>query len=165
MRVPDTLIRVSGSAIREKVFGVTEAQLREKFPEGPDLDEALSLLPTEEEQEFMEIYQSSMPQLARLRRKLSVCLEAEVTEMSEDVLVYEFAGKSYRLESPKNAFRICTAVEKGTPEGFAEMVAQGCVSIDGKALTDVRGGAGLAVDELRLMMSMADRFFFQTYLG
>lgn len=163
MKIPDKLIRVSRASIYEKRFDVTEDQILEQF-KGEELDAAIALLPTTEEREFMAIYRSEMPELARLRRKISVCLDAEVTELSDDVVEYEYAAKKFRVSSPKNAFRICTVLDKGITEGFAELCAQGSVLVNGSPLTDIKKDASLGVDELQLLIKISSKFFFLTYL-
>lgn len=163
MRIPDKLIRVSRESIYSKRFDVTEEQLIANL-DGKELEEAIAFIPTDEEREFMEIFNSRIPQLARLQRKMSVCLDAEVTELSEEYVSYEYAGKTFRISAPKNAYRICTALDKGISDGFAEMCSQGVVEVSGKAILDVKRDSSLGVDELKLMMKISSKFFFQTYL-
>ena len=163
MKVPEKLILVSRKSIYEKRFDITEEQILEHY-QGDDLDAAIASLPTEDEKEFMKIYRSEMPELARFRRKISVCLDAEVKELSDDLVEYEYAGKVFKITSPKNAFRICTALDKGITEGFAELCLQGSISVDGKQIMDVRKDSSIAVDELQLLIKISSKFFFLTYL-
>lgn len=160
MKMPE-LVTVSKQSFLEKVFGVSEEALREKFGDGPELEEARKLLPTEDEIKFREIYTSSIPQLARLQRKMSVCLDVEVIGMSESFVEFEYGEKIYRLNSPTNAFKICMALEKNTLSGFAEMIEQKCIMVDG-APAELNK---LEVDEIRLLSQVADKFFFQTFMA
>jgi len=142
MKIPDTLIRVSKDA-------------------GKKTNEDL----TDEEKEFFEIYNSTMPELRRLQYKMSVCLEAEVSELTHDCVTYSYEGNTFRIEAPKNAFKICGALEKGTLDALAEMCAQKCVKMNGRLITDVRKDGVMLVDELQLLSKIVARFFFQIYTG
>jgi len=163
MQVPTELIKVSRSSIMKKLFDTTEEKMKERL-KGEELKKALSLLPSKDEARFMEIYQSSIPQLARIQRKMSVCLEAEVLELKNDLLIYEFAGKLFTLKAPSNSFRISEALDVSLHEGFSELCKESCVLVDNVFIKDP-DKSGLEVDELRLLVRMANKFFFQIYLA
>ena len=119
MKVFDKLIRVSKAAINEKHFGpdFTREVLEAKLT-GEDLEKALALLPTEDEQDFMTIFKSGVAGLARLQRKMSVCLDVEVLELEDDRVKYDYAGNIYEIREPKNAFKICTELDKSSLDAF-----------------------------------------------
>lgn len=170
MKVFDKLIRVSKASINEKLFGdeYTRENLEAKLT-GEALEKALALLPTETEQEFMNVFKSNIAGLARLQRKMSVCLDVEVTEMEEDRIVYEYADKFYEIKEPKNAFKICTELEKSSLDAFVEVCRQKCFSeIDkegnSKVIDDIKKDGAIKLDALNLAVKVCDKFFFRTFI-
>lgn len=162
MKIPDQLIRVSRASILGKTFNVTEEEIRAKLT-GADLTKALAELPTEEERQWMEIFESTMPELARLKRKISVCLDAEVSELTDDCVSYTYGENTFRLEMPRNAYKICMAIEKDVMSAVAEMCAQRCVKMNGKVIGDIKKDGVMLVDEMQLLVRIASKFFFQIF--
>lgn len=162
MKLPE-LIKVSKASITTKLFEIAPEKLASLSKE--ELDKVTPLLPTEEEKAFMEIYQSNAPQLVRLQRKMSVCLDVEVLELSDDKVSYEYGEKTFSIEEPKNAFRICSALEKSRLEAFSEMALQGCFFVGGTQVTNLKDTKEVATDEIMTALKVADKFFFQTFLG
>lgn len=160
MKVFDKLILVSKASIDEKRF-LSETELAKLSK--ADLKKITPFLPSEEEKDFYEVYSSKMPQLARLQRKMSVCLDVEVTELEEEKLVFIYGPSTYTLIDPGNAFQICRALEKSSLDALAEMASQGCVLRDGEPLTNIKNGH-VKIDELKLLEKVASKFFFQTFL-
>lgn len=171
MKVFDRLIKVSKASINEKLFG--KDYTREKLEatlEGEDLEKALALLPTEEEQEFMDVFKSNIAGLARLQRKMSVCLDVEVLDLENDRIKYEYADKVYEIREPKNAFRICTELEKSSLDAFVEVCKQRCFSEftkEGteKVIDDIKKDGAIKLDALNLAVKVCDKFFFQTFIA
>lgn len=155
----DELIKVSRSSFLNKVFDVSESEVREKFS-GKDLEEALALLPTKEELEFKRIFESTAPELERLRRKISVCLLAEVTELTSEKVEYLFNDKTVTVLSPSNSYNVFEKLQESRLAALQEMVKQGCVKSNGVDV-DINK---MAIDELGLLNLVVDRFFFQIYL-
>lgn len=160
MKTYDQLIKVSKKSILTKVFKVDVEKLS---PE--ELEKAKPFLPTEDEKDFMEVYESNIPQLARLQRKMSVCLDVEVLELEESKIVFEYGDSKYTILEPKNAFRTCVALDKGKYEAFSEIVLQGCVLKNDVEVRSVKENSILAVDEINLLVSVTDKFFFRTFLA
>jgi len=154
------MIIVSRESINKKLFGVTEEELREKL-KGAELEEALSLLPTDEEKEWMKIFQSNAPELARIRRKMSVCLDAEIEVLEDNRIVYSYCGVPYEIKAPINSFKILRALESSKIDALEEMSRQACLKKDGKDI-DLKSEP---VDSLKLMRLITDKFFFQIYLA
>jgi len=157
----EVLIKVSRSAINTKLFNVTEAELRAKL-KGDELTSALALLPTDEEREFMRIFTSTAPELARVQRKMSVCIEAEVRVLESHRVAYEYAGRVFDILAPLNSFRISEALEKGKHAAVSEMIKQGRITDEARTLTH-EDAKGLDVDEVNLLIKITDRFFFQIF--
>ena len=82
------LLRVSKASFFNARFETSEKELRANL-KGDELKQAIKELPTEEEQQFYKIFKSQAPELERIKRKLSVCLEAEVTKLEDDLVEYQ----------------------------------------------------------------------------
>jgi hypothetical protein len=165
MKVFDKLIKVSKASINEKLFGkeYTKERLEAEL-EGEDLQKALALLPTEEEQDFMDIFKSNIAGLARLQRKMAVCLDVEVLELEDDRVKYEYAGNTYEIREPKNAFKICTELEKSSLDAFVEVCKQKCFSENDKVIDEVKKDGAIKLDALNLAVKVCDKFFFRTFI-
>lgn len=153
------LVRVSRESINQKVFGVTEQDLRERL-NGDELKASLKLLPTQDEADWYALFNTSAPEAQRLRRKCSVCIDAEVESLDDNKVVYTYGGKRFEVEGPKNAYRVSQALERGKHEALTEMIAQGCITVDGAKSTQ----ATLQVDEIQLILTIVDKFFFMIYI-
>ena len=162
MKVFNELLLVSKESILSKIFDIDQ----EKFEKLPDSEkeEAKKLFPTESEKNFMTVFRSTSPQLARLQRKMSVCLDVEVIEYDFNKITFTYAGNTYKLLSPKNAYRICQALETDSFTALKEMGKQGCIFINEKQILDVTQDNALEVDELRIIEKVVDKFFFQTFI-
>lgn len=162
MKVFNDLILVSKESILNKVFDID----MEKYEKLSDKEKEIAKVsfPTEVEKDFMTVYRSTAPQLARLQRKMSVCLYVEVLEFSFDHIIFTFAGNKYKIVSAKNAYRICKAIDKGMLEAVQELCVQGCVTVNDKPITDIMGEGILQIDEIQLLRNVAEKFFFQTFL-
>ena len=160
MKVFDRLIRVSKASIVEKLFDVDTSKLSKK-----ELKKVQPFLPTEEEADFMHVYRSNLPELARLQRKMSVCLLVEVKELEEEKVSFMYGRDTFTLTDPVDSFRIATALDRdnGTLEAVAEMAAQKSILKNGQPVENVKAG-GLKIDELKTVQDVASRFFFQTFL-
>jgi len=154
------MIIVSRESISKKLFNITEEKIRTELS-GDELAEALLLLPNEEEKQWMKIFRSTAPELARIQRKMSVCLDAEVTVLEDNIVKYKYADTEYEILSPVNSFKILRAIEKDKSSAFEELSKQGCLKKEGKEV-DLKTEP---FDALNLMFKIADKFFFQIYLG
>lgn len=166
MKVFDKLIKVSKASINEKLFGpeFTKEKLEATLA-GEELEKALALLPTQEEQDWMDVFKSNVAGLARLQRKMSVCLDVEVLELEEDRIRYEYADKVYEIREPKNAFRVCTELDKSSLDAFVEVCRQKCFFENEKIIDDIKKDGAIKIDALKLAQKVCDKFFFQTFIG
>lgn len=163
MEVFDKLILVSKESILEKRFGVDKEAYEKLSQKEKDL--ANIKFPTVDEENFMKVFKSTAPQLARLQRKMSICLDVEVKEYDFDKVVFTYSGNDYTLLAPKNAYRICKSIEDGGLEALQEMCKQGCILVNEKVVDDIQTEKSiLQVDEIRLLKGVAEKFFFQTFL-
>lgn len=156
--IPDRLILVSKAAISEKRFftpdqlaSFTKSQLKELEP----------FLPSEDEKQWHAIYNSKSPQVMRLQRKMSVCLDVEVTELEETRITFLYGEHSYTLTEPENSFKLCQILDRTSSDldGLVEMFNQGCVLRNGEPIQI----KALKIDETRLLEKVAGKFFFQIY--
>lgn len=155
------MLKISRRSLLEKRFDVTEEEIRAKF-KGAELASALELLPTPEEKEWMKVFTHNAPEREREKRKMSVCLDMEVSELEDDRVSGTYSGLKITITAPKNPFKICRELEKSKYDAFSELCKQHCVEIDDKPLIPEKTTYG--VDVLSLCMQVADRFFFQTYI-
>ena len=153
------LIKVSRNSFFNKLFDVTEKELREKL-KGDELDAALKQLPDETELEFMKIWRSAAPELARLQRKMSVCFDAEIQELEEDKISYLYNNKLFSVTSPSNSFSVSKKLDLSRHDALIEMNNQSCINVN----TKVPDLARLEIDELNLLILIVSKFFFQIYL-
>lgn len=149
------LIRVSRRSYLNALFETSEKELKSKLS-GKELQEHLKLLPSKEEEEFNKIFISKAPELVRIQRKMSICIYAEVSILENNLFEYSYAGKVFRVEGPKNSFIVSRKLELGRHDAVLEMSSQSCILVDGKK-DDI---VNLDLDELNLLISMIDRFFF-----
>ena len=160
--IPNELVHVSKQSILTKHFGI-DMKAFEKLSD-TEKEEAKKVIPTSEEEKFMEIFKSDIPQLARLQRKMSVCLDVEVLKYDFDFVEFNFSGNIFRIESGKNAYRICKALEKDYLEGLQELCKQGCILKDGSPITDIKENTTLQIDEIQILKLVSTKFFFQMFL-
>jgi len=156
------MIIVSREKINKKIFSpeFTEEKIRAELT-GDELDATLLLLPDDNEKEWMKIFRSTAPELVRLQRKISVCLDAEIQSYDDNNIVYKYADSEYEIKAPVNSFNILRAIEKDKSSAFEELSKQGCLKKSGKDV-DIKSEP---FDSLNLMFKIADKFFFQIYLG
>ena len=159
MDKPLKLIRVSRSSYLNKLFKVTEQQLREKLS-GDELAKALKQLPTDDEKEFTRIFESNAPELLRLQRKMSVCLDAEVSKLENDLVEYAFNNKTVSVSTPKNSWFLSRKLADSKHDALYELNEQGCILVDGKKIDLTT----FEVDEINLLLKIVDKFFFMIYL-
>jgi len=153
------MIVVSRESISKKLFNITEEQVRAELS-GEELESTLALLPTENERDWMRIFRSTAPEVARLQRKMSVCVDAEVIEYDDNHVKYNYSDEEFEIKSPTNSFNILRELENGIPLALRELSNQGCIK---KAGIDVILEKE-PVDSLSLIMKIANKFFFRTYL-
>lgn len=169
MKNPDIYIKVSRNSIRNKIFDVTREQLEEKFS-GEELEKAIALLPNEEEKEFMDIFTKDIKGLERTKRKMSVCLDAEIEDLEPDKVSYSYNNINYKIETPENSWKIAEILSTNVPNkdylAFIELCNQGKVTINNIAIkNNIKDGfSKIGVDELSLLIKITSRFFFQTYM-
>lgn len=154
-----TLIKVSRS-ITQKLFNITEAELREKLS-GDELEEGLKLLPTDEEKQWMKIFNSNAPELARIQRKMSVCLDADIDELEENKISFTYGNDKYEISGPSNSFNILKALENSKSDALSEMAKQGCIKENGTVMFSLNK---MSIDALNLIQKITDKFFFQSFL-
>ena len=102
--IPTELVHVSKQSILTKHFGI-DMKAFEKLSE-KEKEEAKKVIPTSEEEKFMEIFKSDIPQLARLQRKMSVCLDVEVIAYDFDFIFLESNRERTHTEFVKHLKKI-----------------------------------------------------------
>lgn len=163
MQVFNELIKVSKESILNKHFEI-DMVAYEKLSES-EKESVKNLFPTDDEKNFMQVFKSTAPQLARLQRKMSVCLDVEVLDYDFNCITFTYSGNIYEIQSCKNAYKICQALEKSTLEAVYELGKQGCIRINEKLIGDIKQDKTIEVDELMLIQKVTDKFFFQTFIA
>lgn len=153
------LIKVPRS-ITQKLFKITEAELREKLT-GEELEEGLKLLPTEDEKDWMRIFNSNAPELARVQRKMSVCLDADIDEIEENKISFTYGNDKYEISGPFNSFKVLKTLEDSKSDALLEMAKQGCIKKSGVAIYILDKEP---IDALNLILKITDKFFFQSFM-
>jgi hypothetical protein len=88
----------------------------------------------------------------------------EVLELEEDRVKYDYAGNIYEIKEPKNAFRICTELDKSSIDAFVEVCKQKCFLENDKVIEDVKKDGAIKIDALVLAIRVCDKFFFRTFI-
>ena len=103
MQVFNELIKVSKESILNKHFEI-DMVAYEKLSES-EKESIKNLFPTDDEKNFMQVFKSTAPQLARLQRKMSVCLDVEVLDYDFNCITFTYSGNTYEIQSCKNAYK------------------------------------------------------------
>lgn len=156
------LLKISKDALSKKIFGRTEAQIRERFT-GEELEKELETLPTEDEQDWMRVWQSTAAGLERVKRKMQICAFVEVDEFREDFFSYAYANDKYEVHAPFNSLKCSECLETSVHSAIEEMCRQSCVKVNGMVI-DLKK-ANLGVDAIQLLVRTINQFFFQIYMG
>lgn len=156
------LLKISKAALNKKVFGRTEALIRERFS-GEELEKELETLPTEDELNWMRIWQSDAPGLERVKRKMQICAFVEVDELKDDFFSYTYGGDKFEVSAPFNSLKCSEAMEESIHAAVIEMARQSCIKVNGMVIDLKR--ANLPVDSIQLLARTINQFFFQIYMG
>lgn len=118
--------------------------------------------PTDEEREWFRIREAKNPEHAIERRKMSVCLDAEISILEDARVGFTYGRSEIIISAPVNAYNISRALEFSKHEAFAVLCEQGRVTVDGKTIKADKNTLG--VDALSLCVRIADKFFFTSFL-
>lgn len=130
--------------------------------ESPEIGDGTTSAPTEEEKKWFDIMRSTVPELERLRKKLSVCGITEVTSYDKDHITFVYDNINYTLNKPNNSLKISRAREYSIMSALEELNAQRCIVIGGVPIA--KDFSGIDTEVIQIMASVAENFFFTPYL-
>lgn len=168
LRLDNKLIKVSRNRIVNARFGVTSEQIEDikKKLSGKDLEDVLSLIATPEEEEWYRIFNHDLKGLERYRRKISVCWLAEILELEDDRIVFEYSGDWFEILAPSNSYKVFAILDASDKKDYVgalkELSIQGRIKRNDKVINIEKDN--LPIDELNILRDISTRFFFQSYL-
>lgn len=130
--------------------------------ESQEIGDGTTAAPTEEEKRWFEIMKSTVPELEKLRKKLSVCAIAEIVEYDKNKVVFVYDSVNYTVNKPINSLKIARAREYSVMSALEELNAQRCITI---GMTPIaKDFSGIDAEVIQLMSMIADKFFFMPFL-
>jgi len=141
---------------------VSRSRLFEIDRNSVDVGDGKTAAPTEEERAWLDIMKSTDPERDKLRKKLSVCSFADVTEYNKESVTFTYDGVTYTIKKPANGFRVARAREFSKMDALEELNAQrqivkGAVPIE-------KDFSGIDAEVINIMANVAENFFFTPYL-
>ena len=131
-------------------------------PESSEVGDGTTSAPTEEEKRWFEIMKSTVPELEKIRKKLSVCAISEVVSYDKNQVTFIYDGVNYTINKPVNSLRIARAREYSAMSALEELNAQRCITIG--AVPIAKDFSGIDAEVIQLMSMIADKFFFMPFL-
>jgi len=117
--------------------------------------------PTEEERAWLDIMSSDAPELEVKKKRLSVCVIADVVDYNTDSVRVIYDGVTYTVKKPTNSLQIARARERSIMVAFETLAAQFCVCVG--AVPVKTNFDGVSVEVIQLLASVAERFFFTPF--
>lgn len=131
-------------------------------PESSEVGDGTTSAPTEEEKRWFEIMKSTVPELEKIRKKLSVCAISEVVSYDKNHVTFVYDGVNYTVNKPVNSLKIARAREYSAMSALEELNAQRCITIG--AVPIAKDFSGIDAEVIQLMSQVADKFFFMPFL-
>ena len=118
--------------------------------------------PTEEEKRWFEIMKSTVPELEKVRKKLSVCAVAEVISYDKNQITFVYDNVNYTINKPNNSLKIARAREYSVMSALEELNNQRCIMIGQAPIA--KDFSGIDAEVIQRMSQIADKFFFMPHL-
>lgn len=131
-------------------------------PESSEVGDGTTSAPTEEEKRWFEIMKSTVPELEKIRKKLSVCAISEVVSYDKNHVTFVYDGVNYTVNKPVNSLRIARAREYSAMSALEELNAQRCITIGAVPIS--KDFSGIDAEVIQIMSQVADKFFFMPFL-
>jgi len=141
---------------------VTRARLNEIDSKSSQIGNGTTPDPTEEEKAWLDIIRSNDPERERIRKKLYVCVIADVVEYSPESVTVMYDGVRYTIKKPINGFRIAKAREISTMDALEELNAQRQIVVGAVPLP--KDFSGVEAEVIQVLAKVAENFFFTPYL-
>lgn len=130
--------------------------------ESSEIGDGSTSAPTEEEKKWLDIMKSTVPELEKLRKKLSVCAIAEVISYDRNQVTFSYDSVNYTVNKPANSLKIARAREYSIMSALEELNVQRCITIGIAPIA--KDFSGIDTEVIQLMASVAENFFFTPYL-
>ena len=130
--------------------------------ESSDIGDGTTSAPTEEEKRWFTLMKSTVPELEKVRKKVSVCALAEVVEYDKNHIVFVYDSVNYAINKPVNSLKIARAREYSIMSALEELNAQRCITSNNIPIP--KDFSGVDAEVIQLMASVCENFFFTPYL-
>ena len=140
---------------------ITRARLKVINADSKTIGDGSNDDPTEEERAWLDIMSSDAPELEVKKKRLSVCVIADVVDYNTDSVRVIYDGVTYTVKKPTNSLQIARARERSIMAAFETLAAQFCVCVG--AVPVKTNFDGVPVEVIQLLASVAERFFFTPF--
>ena len=130
--------------------------------ESSEIGDGSTSAPTEEEKKWFTLMKSTVPELEKVRKKISVCALAEVVEYDKNHIVFSYDSVNYTVNKPTNSLKIARAREYSIMSALEELNAQRCITSNNIPIP--KDFSGIDAEVIQLMASVCENFFFTPYL-
>ena len=130
--------------------------------ESQEIGDGTTSAPTEEEKKWFTLMKSTVPELEKVRKKISVCALAEVVEYDKNQVTFVYDNVNYTINKPVNSLKIARAREYSAMSALEELNAQRCITIGMAPIA--KDFSGVDAEVIQLMSMIADKFFFMPFL-
>lgn len=130
--------------------------------ESTEIGDGTTNAPTEEEKRWLDIMKATVPELEKVRKKLSVCAIAEVVSYDKNQVTFVYDGVNYTVNKPANSLKIARAREYSVMSALEELNAQRCIMVGQAPIP--KDFSGIDAEVIQLMSQVADKFFFMPHL-
>jgi sugar phosphate isomerase/epimerase len=152
-----------GQALENEFPRISRARMLNTIdPESSEIGDGTTSAPTEEEKRWFEIMKSTVPELEKIRKKLSVCAISEVVSYDKNHVTFVYDGVNYTINKPVNSLKIARAREYSAMSALEELNAQRCITIGQAPIS--KDFSGIDAEVIQLMSQIADKFFFMPFL-
>lgn len=119
-------------------------------------------LPTEIERAWLEIMRATDSERESVRKKISVCALADIVDANLDLVSLKYGETVYTIKKPANGLKIAKAREISATFALEELNNQRQIVIG--AMPIEKDFRGIDADVVRLLVEVADSFFFMPYI-
>lgn len=130
--------------------------------ESSEIGDGTGTAPTEEEKKWFDIMKSTVPELEKLRKKLSVCGMAEIISYDRNQISFIYDNENYTINKPVNSLKIARAREYSIMSALEELNMQRCITIKGIPIP--KDFSGIDVEVIQIMASISENFFFAPFM-
>lgn len=118
--------------------------------------------PTEEEKKWLDIMKTTVPELEKVRKKLSVCGMAEIISYNKNQVIFSYDNVNYTINKPTNSLRISRAREFSIMSALEELNMQRCITVGMAPIP--KDFEGIDTEVIQIMASISENFFFTPFL-